>query len=120
MDPATLTFLTGAAEFLRSFGVPGLVMAILILVMRAWQRGDFFTRPTHESILKLVEQRYLDLLERYKETTVERDEWKEVAERGIKAAELAQSEHKLAEQFHVRVESGIQEVLRELRSNRRG
>jgi hypothetical protein len=83
VDPATITIFLGWVDAITRGGP--LLVALVIIYTGA--RGIWIWRSQHEAIIKLHEQRHLDLIERINDITSERDGWQSIAERGANVLE---------------------------------
>jgi hypothetical protein len=62
-------------------------LLIMLVVIYTGARGFWVWKSQHEAIVALHEKRYTDLLDRLKEVTTEREDWRELAQRGTQTVE---------------------------------
>ena len=125
MDPATVAAISTLLGLVKEYGITAVVLIAGFILIRSWQRGDFLSRKQHEDVVKMHDQRHLDMAQRVKEALDERDEWKAIAERATDAAEQANAAALAAQKEHGGIIGTLSEiratiVARSLPSNRRG
>ena len=62
-------------------------LLIMLVVIYTGAKGFWVWKSQHEAIVSLHEKRYSDLTDRLKEVTTEREDWRELAQRGTQTVE---------------------------------